>query len=135
MIATEAILVIAFCLAVVAVIGIRIALSLADIEKSLDRVARALEGRTADHASAAGAGRSAAAGDDTSGAHVRPIAPDDAELAAAIAVAARYRKAPAAASADAKGGGAAARASIEAADDGNGIADADGIVDAAAERT
>ena len=133
MIATEAILVIAFCLAVVAVIGIRIALSLADIEKSLDRVARALEGRAADHASTVAAGR--AAGDGAPGGRARPAAPDDSELAAAIAVAARYRKAPPAASPAAGGTAQAARASIETADDGNGILDADGIVDAAAERT
>jgi len=127
MIATEAILVIAFCLAVVAVIGIRIALSLADIEKSLDRVAKALEGRAADHAPLSIAGRPGAAGTEA-----RSIAPDDSEIAAAIAAAARFRKTPTAA-ASAKG--AAAPASTQAMDDGNGIPDADGIVDAAAERT
>jgi len=129
MIATEAILVIAFCLAVVAVIGIRIALSLADIEKSLDRVARALEGRASDHASNVAAGRAVTAGDEAAGGQVRPIAPGDSELAAAIAVAARFRKAAPAGSPAPKGPAQAARASIETADDGNGI------VDAAAERT
>lgn len=124
MIATEAILVIAFCLAVVAVIGIRIALSLADIEKSLDRVARALEGRAAENGPQAVTGRTEAAGG-----LARPTPPDDSELAAAIAAAARFRKAMPAESPAAKGAAQAARASIETADDGNGI------VDAAAERT
>jgi hypothetical protein len=129
MIATEAILVIAFCLAVVAVIGIRIALSLADIEKSLDRVARALEGRASDHAPNGAVGRAATAGDEAASGQARPIAPGDSELAAAIAVAARYRKAAPAESPAAKGPAQAPRTSIETADDGNGI------VDAAAERT
>lgn len=126
MIATEAILVIALCLAVVAVIGIRIALSLADIEKSLDRVAAALEGRQEAHASLAAMGGSEAAGNEA-----RPTAPNDSEIAAAIAAAARYRKAPPTAAPRDAG----ERASTERIDDGNGILDADGIVDAAAERT
>lgn len=128
MIATEAILVIAFCLAVVAVIGVRIALSLADIEKSLDRVAKALEGQAADHAPLTAAGRAEAADNGQ-----RPASPNDSEIAAAIAAAARYRKAtPAAATASRDAG---TRATTGAMDDGNGILDADGIVDAAAERT
>jgi hypothetical protein len=121
MIATEAILVIAFCLAVVAVIGIRIALSLADIEKSLDRVATALEGRAADHAPLGSAG-----GPGLAGAAAMSTSPNDSELAAAIAAAARYRKAPPAA---APANNGPVRASTTAVDDGNGI------VDAAAERT
>lgn len=132
MIATEAILVIAFCLAVVAVIGIRIALSLADIEKSLNRVAAALEnGISEDRLSMppalkAGAG---AMGQDASGLSQANTAqpPSDQELAAAIAAAARYRRA-ATPSMHVSTRPHAAQAPSTSMDDGNGI------VDAAAER-
>ena len=131
MIATEAILVIAFCLAVIAAIGIRVAMSLADIEKSLDRVANSLEtgGFAGPQALAGAAGKASTSPQGTG-----LSAPDDAEIAAAIAAAARFRKAsPAAPGTEASGPAARvlprAATPMARADDGNGI------VDATAERT
>jgi hypothetical protein len=96
MIATEAILVIALCLAVVAAVGVRVALSLKDIGISLDRIADALEGGA--QAKACGSPRipNAAGGQDAAAFAAGKAEGEggafatESEIAAVIATAARY---------------------------------------------
>ena len=82
MIATDALIFIALCLAVLAAIGVRNALSLKDIGLGLDRVASALEASTRGVGSHQGPSSAMAQVPGSPG-------PDEAEIAAAIATAAR----------------------------------------------
>lgn len=77
MIATDALIIIALCLAVLAAIGVRNALSLRDIGLSLEKVAAALESSRSNPASSAAPPSPGPAG------------PEEAEIAAAIAAAAK----------------------------------------------
>ncbi len=81
---TSEALVIAIFLGVLAAVGVRVALSLHDIEKSVDRVAAALE-RLAGRGSSKGRGEAR-----SSSAEPSENEPSEAEIAAAIAAAARF---------------------------------------------
>ena len=78
MLVTDALIFIAVCLAVIAAVGVRIALSLKDIGASLDRVSAALSAP----------GRSATAPEKP--AAEENAAPAESEIAAVIGIAARY---------------------------------------------
>lgn len=82
MIATDALLVIAFCLAVIAAIGVRIALTLTDIGSSLDRIASASEQRPL--------GQSASTTTALAPPSPEGAVAEETEIAAVIAAAARY---------------------------------------------
>jgi hypothetical protein len=134
MITTDAILVIAACLAIIAAIGVRIALSLRDIEKSLDRVADALE-LTAQGGGQLGRHRGAA---HRPGQPASEAAPTEAEIAAAIAAAARFISKPQA-NAPRQGPPASVRAGLPTAPMGSNVApgqpvEGETVVDATAER-
>jgi hypothetical protein len=89
MIANDALIGIAICLVIIAAIGVRLALSLRDIETSLDRVAAALEAAAA--RAAPGPGPAAAAA-PAPGPGQAGLQPSEAEIAAAIAAAARFAR-------------------------------------------
>ncbi len=78
MIATDALIIIALCLAVLAAIGVRNALSLRDIGLGLEKVAAALEATTRADLPSSSAPPPAG-----------PAGPEEAEIAAAIAAAAK----------------------------------------------
>jgi hypothetical protein len=82
MIATDALLVIAFCLAVIAAIGVRIALTLTDIGSALDRIAAASEQRSLARLEPSAAVPTPAQSEEG--------LPNETEIAAVIAAAARY---------------------------------------------
>jgi hypothetical protein len=87
MIATQAILVIAACLVAAAAIGVRLALSLRDIDASLERIARALENRGEAGRRGSGGAPGNSEGRPRDGAV--ECLPTEAEIAAAIAAASR----------------------------------------------
>jgi len=80
MLVTDALVFIAVCLAVIAAVGVRIALSLKDIGASLDRVSAALSAPV----------RSALTAAPERPAAEENAAPTESEIAAVIGIAARY---------------------------------------------